>query len=115
MIQANVFLSTAQVRNWSKLANGLSSNHNLNVTSNKMLHRSQQVTPSLNKSQTENQSPQHCQWSISLNPRRNPQNKFYRQDEGCTAFSSTIVTCFHSSPFIGGIANCVTVIRVYSK
>jgi len=25
MIQVNVFLSTAQVRNWSKLANGLSS------------------------------------------------------------------------------------------
>jgi len=37
-----------------------------------MLHRSEQVTPSLNKSQTENQCPsQHCQWSISLNPRRN--------------------------------------------
>jgi len=29
------FLSTAEVRNWSKLAIGLSSIHNLNVTSNK--------------------------------------------------------------------------------
>jgi len=31
-----------------------------------MLHRSEPVTPSLNKSQTENQSPEHCQWSISV-------------------------------------------------
>jgi len=46
-----------------------------------MLHRSEQVNPSLNKSQTENQSPpQHCQWFISLNPWRNPQKEFYRQD-----------------------------------